>query len=171
MKNKTTISVLIIVLAIAGLLWWGRSAQKSASANPNQNSNLSANALQALETSYDFGKISMTQGKVEKIFEVSNTASEDITLEKVTTSCMCTVAYLETAEGKEEKGPFGMIGHGGLVPKANEVIKPGESREVRVVFDPNAHGPAGIGAINRVVTLEDNLGRTLEFQIKAVVTP
>ena len=84
---------------------------------------------------------------------------------------MCTVAYLETVDGDAEKGPFSMVGHGGTVPKANEIIKPGESRKIRVVFDPNAHGPAGVGIINRVVTLEDSLGRVLEFQIKAVVTP
>lgn len=168
MKNKTIVSVLIIILGIAGLMWWGRSAQNRTSANPN--SNLSANALEALETSYDFGKISMAQGLVEKIFKVSNSTSQEVTLERVTTSCMCTVAYVETADS-EEKGPFGMVGHGGSVPKVNEIIKPGESRNIRVVFDPNAHGPAGIGLINRVVTLEDNLGRNLELQIKAVVTP
>ncbi|MEK9171632.1 MAG: DUF1573 domain-containing protein [Patescibacteria group bacterium] len=169
MANKIIISVLIIILIIVGLLWWGRPAQESVSANPN--SSYSVNALEALETSYDFGKISMAQGKVEKTFEISNADSQDITLERITTSCMCTVVYLETVAGDEEKGPFGMIGHGGAVPKANEIIKPGESRKVRVVFDPNAHGPAGVGIINRVVTLEDGLGRVLEFQIKAVVTP
>ena len=170
MKNKTIISVLIIILAIAGLLWWGRPTQKSVSAHPDPNSSHSAIALEALETSYDFGKISMAQGKVEKTFEISNVDSQDVILERVTTSCMCTSAYLETAGGKE-KGPFGMVGHGGTVPKANEIIKPGETRRVRVVFDPNAHGPAGVGIINRVVILEDSLGRVLEFQIKAVVTP
>ena len=64
-----------------------------------------------------------------------------------------------------------MVGHGGTVPKANEIIKAGESRKLRVVFDHNAHGPAGVGIINRVVTLEDNGGGILEFEIKAVVTP
>src|SRR3989338_7549483 len=170
MKNKTIINILIIILAIAGLLWWGRSAQKTSLINPNSNSSLSTNALQALETSHDFGRISMAQGLVEKTFEINNPTDQEITLERVTTSCMCTVAYVETT-GDKEKGPFGMVGHGGLVPRVNEIIKPGESRKVRVVFDPNAHGPAGIGLINRVVTLEDSLGRVLEFQIKAVVTP
>ena len=169
MKNKTIISVLIITLTIAGLLWLARPTQQLASTNPN--SDYSANALKALENSYDFGEISMAQGKVEKTFEISNVAGQDITLERVTTSCMCTVAYLGTTEGGKEKGPFGMIGHGGSVPKANEIIKSGESRKIRVVFDPNAHGPAGIGIINRVVMLEDSLGRVLELQIKAVVTP
>ena len=170
MKSKTIVSVLIIVLGIGGLFWWGRLAQKSSSTNSGQNSNLSANVLQAMETSYDFGKISMAQGLVEKTFEISNTTTQDVSLERITTSCMCTVAYLETAGGGE-KGPFGMIGHGGSVPNVDEIIKAGETRKVRVVFDPNAHGPAGIGIINRVVMLEDNAGEKLEFRIKAVVTP
>ena len=170
MKSKTIISFLIIILGIIGLFWWGRSVQKSTSANPSSNLSASAQALSALETSYDFGKISMAQGLVEKIFEISNPTNQDITVERITTSCMCTLSYISTSEGKE-KGPFGMVGHGGTVPKANEIIKAGESRKLRVVFDPNAHGPAGVGIINRVVTLEDNGGGILEFEIKAVVTP
>jgi len=170
MKSKTIISFLIIILGIIGLFWWGRSVQKSTSANPSSNLSASALALSALETSYDFGKISMAQGLVEKIFEISNPTNQDITVERITTSCMCTLSYISTSEGKE-KGPFGMVGHGGTVPKANEIIKAGESRKLRVVFDPNAHGPAGVGIINRVVTLEDNGGGILEFEIKAVVTP
>jgi len=170
MKNKTIISLLLIIFVVGGLMWWGSSIQGGTLVSPSANSNLSTNALTALETSYDFGEISMARALVEKTFELRNNTNQDITLEKVTTSCMCTSAYLEMSNG-EEKGPFGMIGHGGTVPKANEIIKAGETRNLRVVFDPNDHGPAGVGIINRVVTLEDNLGGKLEYQIKAVVTP
>ena len=151
-------------------MWLGRPAQNGDLANPSANSNLTANTLTALETSYDFGRISMSDGLVEKVFEVNNSSSQDVTLEKITTSCMCTFAYLEMVGGSE-KGPFGMVGHGEPVPKTNEIIKAGEMRKVRVVFDPNAHGPAGVGIINRVVTLEDNTGGKFEFEIRAVVTP
>jgi len=170
MKSKTIISFLIIILGIIGLFWWGRSVQKSTSANPSSNLSASALALSALETSYDFGKISMAQGLVEKIFEISNPTNQDITVERITTSCMCTLSYISTSEGKE-KGPFGMVGHGGTVPKANEIIKAGESRVIRVVYDPNAHGPAGVGRIDRFVTLTDTSGGTLQLEIKALVTP
>ena len=63
-----------------------------------------------------------------------------------------------------------MPGHGGSVPKVNDTIKAGETREIEVVFDPNAHGPAGVGLIERVVRLEYG-EKTLELNIKAVVTP
>ena len=59
----------------------------------------------------------------------------------------------------------------GYVPPANETIKAGESRMIRVVYDPNAHGPAGVGRINRFVELVDSSGGTLGLEIKALVTP
>ena len=64
-----------------------------------------------------------------------------------------------------------MPGHGGAVPKVNETIKAGESRNIEVVFDPNAHGPAGIGMIDRFVFIEDANGEKLQLEIKATVTP
>src|SRR3989338_7859071 len=131
MKSKTIISFLIIILGIIGIFWWGRSVQKSTSANPSSNLSASALALSALETSYDFGKISMAQGLVEKIFEISNPTNQDITVERITTSCMCTLSYISTSEGKE-KGPFGLVGHGGTVPKANEIIKAEEYSSLKL---------------------------------------
>ena len=59
----------------------------------------------------------------------------------------------------------------GYVPPANELIKAGESRTIRVVYNPNAHGPAGVGRIDRFVTLTDEAGGALQLEIKALVTP
>src|SRR3989338_1285615 len=42
---------------------------------------------------------------------------------------------------------------------------------LEVVFDPAAHGPAGVGRIERVVYVEHSAGDLLEFQISAMVTP
>jgi|SRR3989344_1967694 len=168
MKNKTIIVTAILILSIGGLFWWSRPDSNKAPTDPN--TDLAESALRALETFYDFGRISMRQGLVEKTFTVTNSSDRDMALEKITTSCMCTSAYLETAGGKE-KGPFGMIGHSESAPRVNETIKAGEIRKVRVVFDPNAHGPAGIGIINRVVILEADSGDQLELEISATVTP
>ena len=39
-------------------------------------------------------------------------------------------------------------------------------------FDPLAHGPAGwVKLIDRFITLTDTSGNTLQFEVKAVVTP
>lgn len=82
---------------------------------------------------------------------------------------MCTSAFIVGPDGIL-KGPFGMIGHG-AVPPANEIIKAGDSLIIRAVFNPNAHGPAGVGKIDRFITLTDTNGGTLNLEIKATVTP
>ena len=125
--------------------------------------------LTAPETFYDFGTIQMKNGKVSRMFNVTNNSSADILLERVTTSCMCTVAYIVNRETK--KGPFGMPGHGGPVPKSNYTIKAGEMIQIEAVFDPNAHGPAGVGLIERVIQLQYGNEKMLELNFKAVVTP
>lgn len=164
--NKTIIIVLAVVLVIVGLLYWGRQVQ-----NPPLDSVGAGNVSESIITNenfYDFGQISMKDGNVEKVFTVTNASEVSVLIEKLTTSCMCTVAFFEAESG--EKGPFGMPGHGGIVPRLNERIASGESRNVRVVFDPNAHGPAGVGPISRVVYLEGKDG-ILELGFKAMVTP
>lgn len=125
--------------------------------------------LTADSTLYDFGNISMADGKVSKVFTVTNSSGNDVTLESVTTSCMCTNAYL--INGEDKKGPYGMPGHGGPVMKVNQVIKAGATQQVEVVYDPNAHGPAGVGPVDRFVFLQDSNGGTLQLEVKAVVTP
>jgi hypothetical protein len=112
----------------------------------------------------------MKNGKVSKDFVISNSSSGEVLLEKTITSCMCTAAYIVDSLGNT-KGPFGMVGHGGSVPPVNETIGAGESRIVRVVFDPNAHGPAGVGKIDRFITLTDSSGKTLQLEIRAAVIP
>ncbi len=165
--------VVLIVIALTVLLFWAKPTQKISSGEPKtsvEEASIPGLAgLTASEKIYDFGSISMKDGKVSKIFTLTNTTNNDINLESVTTSCMCTVAYV--VNGESRKGPYGMPGHGGAVPKSNEIIKAGESREIEVVYDPNAHGPAGVGVIDRFVYLVDSNGVTIQLEIKAIVTP
>lgn len=162
--NKTIIAVALMAVGIIGLMWWGRVAQKSAGATVSQSSELTAS-----EKMYDFGTISMKNGLVTKDFIVTNSTRKDIYLSSLVTSCMCTKAYWVDPLGTT-KGPFGMPGMG-FVPPLNEILKSGESRIVRAVYDPNAHGPAGVGPINRFLTLTDSSGGKIQFEIKALVTP
>ncbi len=155
----------LVVLGIIGLFFWG--AQNRAS--PPKDTASAKSALAAAEVFYDFGTISMAHGTVEKLFEVTNPTNRDITLESLTTSCMCTVAFI--VKDGSRRGPFGMPGHGGPVPKANEVIPAGKTLAIDVVYDPAAHGPAGVGQVDRFVYLEDEAGAVLELEIKANVTP
>lgn len=170
MKN-TIRTTIIVVLATMGLMWWGQLA-RSTRASPGSyanSSNAKTSALTTGPTLFDFGQIAMIKGNVNTEFKVTNTTSKDITIARLVTSCMCTKAYIEG--GAEKKGPFGMPGHGGPVPPADELIKAGESRIIRVVYDPNAHGPAGVGSIDRFIELTDDTGGVIRFEIKALVTP
>lgn len=171
MKTKNIIYVLVVVLFIAGFYFWGYSTKDDAAdlVRDVPTFNVSKGSLVAAETFYDFGTISMKNGEVTKEFIVTNSNDGDIIISKVLTSCMCTSAYIVKPDGSI-KGPFGMAGHG-AAPSINEVIKIGENRIIRVVFDPNAHGPAGVGLIDRFITLTDTSGNTLQFEVKAIVTP
>ncbi len=169
MKNIITLSVIILIL-FGGLFFYAKPDQNvkgKGDTAPKETSSISS--LEAPETFYDFGTISMENGNVSKTFKVTNSTTGDIFIPKLTTSCMCTSAYLIKPNGSKI-GPFGMEGMG-FVPKINETIKAGESRDIEVVYDPNAHGPAGVGMIDRLVYLEDSNGEKLQFEIKANVTP
>ncbi|MBI4094098.1 DUF1573 domain-containing protein [Candidatus Kaiserbacteria bacterium] len=163
--NTKTLFAGAVLLVIGGLFIAGRVNQVASSEIPSGR----ASALLATETFYDFGEISMKNGNVEKTFEITNRTAEDITLESLTTSCMCTSAYI--VKDGVRRGPFGMPGHGGPVPRANEIVPAGGKLGVAVVYDPNAHGPAGVGQIDRFVYLVDDKGGELELEIKANVTP
>jgi len=162
--NKIIIIVTLIVVGIIGLMIWGKSAQNTVEADTGAISNLTYS-----EKLYDFGTISMKNGLVTKDFTVTNNTDKDIVIPSLVTSCMCTKAYFVKPDGSI-KGPFGMPSMG-YVPPLNETIKVGESRVVRAVYDPNAHGPAGVGSINRYIMLTDSKGDTLQLEIKALVTP
>ena len=172
MTKTTIITVSVVFIVLTGFLVWGKSSQNIISISPPissaQTALGSANSLIVSEKLYNFGTISMKNKEVEHNFKITNPTDRDIFLKKVVTSCMCTRAYIESVNG--EKGPFGMEGMG-YVPPANETIKAGESINIKAVYDPNAHGPAGVGFIDRFITLSDANGKALALEIKAVVTP
>jgi len=172
--NKTKIvSIIIIIVGVASLVWWSKSTEnKELNTNESTKSYLAKTegVLTAEKKLYDFGTISMKDGNVSTTFQVSNLSSEDTNLKSISTSCMCTVAYIMGLDGNK-KGPFGMVGHGGAMSKTNEMIKAGETRNIEVIYDPNAHGPAGVGMIDRLVYLETENGNKLQLEIKANVTP
>lgn len=126
------------------------------------------NVLQADKDSYDFGTISMKDGKVKTIFKVTNPTTETITLSKLYTTCMCTEAKL-VVNGASE-GPFGMQGHGSI-PTFEQMLEPNQEADIEVEYDPNAHGPSGVGIIERSVILEGLDGKLATLNIKANVTP
>jgi len=125
-------------------------------------------ALSAPAVFHDFGEVSMQNGKVSHRFAVRNDSEAPALVEQLYTSCMCTEASLLV--GNERIGPFGMQGHG-FTPRFSRLIQPGQEAVVEAVFDPNAHGPAGVGRNDRAVTLLMGGQRMLQLQFTAFVTP
>lgn len=128
----------------------------------------SAGRLTAAEKKFSFGPISMARGKVTHRYKITNAGTETLNIRKIYTSCMCTTAAL-VKDGKKSEA-FGMPGHA-PIPTINAPLAPREDAFVEVVFDPAAHGPAGVGPIERVVTLENSGGRPLELEFFALVSP
>ena len=165
---KNTIIVASVAVAVVGLLLWTytrvpRSTQSAAISTGSTQA-----ALGEAIPEYDFGSISMLKGNVEHEFAITNTTGTGLKITRAETSCMCTKAVLRLPDGNE-LGPFSMPGHG-FNPSVNVVVRPDEIFVVRAIFDPAAHGPAGIGNIERAVILStDNGYITVPF--KAYVTP
>lgn len=171
--NKIVVSIVVGVVILGGFIWIARPNGKSTlpvSANTN-------GALMVQDASnYDFGSISMANGKVNHEFKIKNIGVEAVTISKVYTSCMCTTAVLiigdpSVGSGQVKKlGPYGMPGHV-FIPTIGETLNPNEEATVDVVFDPAAHGPAGVGKIERAVIVENNAGQPIELLFSAMVTP
>ena len=167
--SKKTIYIVIILLAIVGLLFWfGRPDGQEVTDGSVSGDNTATEALLPTVSAYDFGTISMAKGVVKYDYEIENTLAIPVTITKLYTSCMCTKANLITRTGT--KGPFGMPGHGLSVPTISEIVEPGDKFTVEAIFDPAAHGPSGIGRIERAVVLETSEGN-LELNFSANVTP
>lgn len=169
MPHRKIFYVLIAITVIAILLGIFISQEKTTKPRPDTARQLAAvSPLVSPDPFFDFGKISMAAGKVSHKFTIENTGQTALTITKLYTSCMCTVATLITLAGK--KGPFGMPGHA-AIPSISETLAPGGRARVEIVFDPAAHGPAGVGRIERVITVETKAGKPLELGFVAMVTP
>ena len=164
--NKNILIVgLLAIAAFVGVMFLGRSTE---SAMSSQTEIAVKSALSAPETLYDFGEVQMKDGKVSHRFKVVNPTDKDLTADYLSTSCMCTTAYI--VDDKSQSTAYGMEGMGSS-GKAKLLFKPQEIREIEVVFDPNAHGPAGVGPLQRFVTLTDATGGKLQLEIKGLVKP
>jgi hypothetical protein len=121
----------------------------------------SLSTLSSNKEIYDFGEIDIFGGTVETEFALTNEGSEDVVITSGTTSCGCTNAEI------------GGIAFGMHQNMSREFTIPaGETKNLKVIYDPMAHGPSGVGLAQRSVFLETNSSATpeLEVRIKAMVT-
>jgi hypothetical protein len=127
-----------------------------------------ARALQAREPYFEFGPVSMAAGKVKHRYWLRNESTAPVEIRRIYTSCMCTTATF--VKGMRVVGTYGMPGHGPL-PDVNETLAPNEAAYIDAVFDPAAHGPAGLGHTERVITVEPAAGEPLQVGFAAEVKP
>ncbi len=106
--------------------------------------------------SYDFGDIPPELASAT--FVVRNTGEGELVLLSIATSCMCTSAVFRF-KGRESPA-FGMHDN----PEGwSERLKPGESGELTVTYDPNVHPDSG--GIVRAVYINTNDPTNREVQI------
>lgn len=168
--KKTIIGIVIGIIVLGGLIWLARpttqSGQPASLVSPPAGG--ASGVLSTEKSSFDFGTISMAAGKISHSFKIKNTGQESVMIEKMYTSCMCTTAMLKI--NNRTFGPYGMPGHG-FIPSIKEKIAPNEEAVIDVIFDPSAHGPAGVGRIQRVIVIENSAGEPLQLNFTANVTP
>lgn len=165
MKWAALFTVAITTLLVGGFISLSNQAtQQNALPTP-------PSLLTAKHGEFDFGQISMAKGKVSHTYELTNAGDRPESIASTETSCMCTEATLKFSNGQQH-GPFGMPGHGGAHHHMEPVmVKPGESVQVEVVFDPTAHGPTGVGKITREIMVKTDEGRVTTLAFTAEVRP
>jgi len=158
-KYGLWVGIVVVVLVAIGVYAMGQSDTKK--------ENLLPGRLEIAETQYNFGTIGLDN--VSHSFMVRNTGAGPMTIEHVSTSCMCTSAQLRK-DGKTSI-TFGMD-HGNL-PRANMTLAPGEEVEVIVTYNPLAHGlQNAAGYFRRIVYLKtDNPKEEHELTIDMTVDP
>lgn len=164
--KKRIVGAILVIFILGGVIVAakpGPAAKAPARLAAPSQSDLSAQA-----PSFDFGTVSMAAGNVTHRYKIKNANAAPVIIRKISTSCMCTTAQL--VKGGKKLAIYGMPGHG-YVPNLDEPIAPGEQAVVEVVFDPAAHGPAGIGRVERLVTVYTGAAQALELSFNALVTP
>lgn len=162
MNAKQIVIFLIVIVGLVGLLVWlgsrGGVAPTVDASDPNRP------IATVTTTDYDLGTMAVNEIK-QYTFQIKNTGLSDLTLARVTTSCNCTYAYV-TVSGRRSPQQT-MHGTNGW----SDVVRPGETADVEVVYEP-ALMPVS-GAVERTVsvTTTDPVTPTVTFTVRANVKP
>ncbi len=147
MKKFIAGSILMVAFTVLAAV----ALSQASVTEPDAKNPLEASIMETNPASYDLGEVVMKNGNVTREYKVKNNSDKTVKLKKITTSCMCTKAKVKV--GDKESRLFGMEGMGDKNAPVNMEITLGEEALVTAIFDPAAHGPQGVGPIDRVVTL------------------
>lgn len=134
-------------------IWQGGKGGSSPSSTVPTTTNTKSTPLSSLTVSpepFNWGSLKINGGIVQTKFTLKNTSSQALKVAKLETSCMCTEASLKI--GDQESPFFGMPGHAGNAGWQTE-IAPGAEASLMVKFDPAAHGPEGLGKVDRITRI------------------
>jgi len=149
--TKILFGVLVFsFLLIVGFAVW-QGGKESPAKEVGAIASVDIKDLEVSPASYDVGMIKMKDGNVVKTYEVKNTSTESMKLQRIATSCMCTKTKVKM--GDKETREFGMEGMGDKNPPINLELPSGRTATVTAIFDPAAHGPKGVGPFDRTVFL------------------
>jgi hypothetical protein len=148
------VAVVATAVVIAGGIYYSFYARRGATLAPSQSDNVSGMPqLVITPEAQDLGTIDYRKGIVTAHFIVENKGGSDLVITEMETSCGCTVASLIV---NGEEGPrFGMRGHGAWPTGWSAKLKPGEQAQLKVAYDPNAHG-IYVGSFDRIVLIRSN---------------
>ncbi len=158
--NKLIVSLILLTAAIIG-----GGSYLVVRSSPSQLSSDQSAVATITETSFDWGTIGINNGKVQKNFTIKNNGSSPLRLNNVVTSCMCTTA--QVVINGQSSPAFGMHAKSSWSGE----VEPGQNADLVVVFDPAFHGPSGVGAITRIITVDtsDAKNPQLSFTLTANV--
>lgn len=163
MNNK---KVLIGFILVTILILFGGVFILSKTTNSGQINGVSANAkLTADEKTFDWGEIAYSGTDATKTFTIKNSGTEVLKLTNIKTSCACTKAQVVI---DDKSSPyFSMHTTSSWIGE----ISPGKEASLTVIFDPDFHGPSGVGAVERLISMETNdaANPQIEFSLKGVV--
>ncbi len=100
---------------------------------------------------YDLGRMIMKDGIVTREYEIKNNSKNVLRVKNIVTSCMCTRA--QVISGDKRTRLYSMEMQGAKNPNVDFDIPAESTAKLVVKFDPAAHGPAGVGKIDRTVYL------------------
>ncbi|PIR88808.1 MAG: hypothetical protein COU09_00310 [Candidatus Harrisonbacteria bacterium CG10_big_fil_rev_8_21_14_0_10_44_23] len=154
MKSNTLTAIVVAVVLIGGAYFLVNGSSSTGDVAK------SASAISLDREIHDFGEIDIYGGLVTTDFTLTNEGSEDVVITAATTSCACT-------SGEIDGALFGM--HDQI--SGDIVVPAGESKTLKAIYDPLAHGPSGVGLVNRILYLQTNseVTPTVEARIRALV--
>lgn len=160
MKHFKKLFLFIALFAVLALTGCADSGGSASSLKKVTNSGTIAVADD--NNSYDWGNIDIKGGDKKHTFTFTNEGSDDLILKGAETSCMCTKARYRLSNGSVSP-KYGM--HNNPTSWAT-TIKPGETFDVEVIFDPMAHGPTATGTIRRSIELITSAKNDSVFELK-----